>query len=99
MKPQRLQRILQVGHRIVRQQDHGVLVDVLSQQLGVEVVLVQVRDVEVVAVAQAVPVQPAVVREGKPGREVSRVDPGVAQNAAGWSLDPKAGMADACDLH
>ena len=53
VEAQHLQRILQVRHRKVRQQHHGVLVDVLGQQLGVEVVLVQVRDVEVVAVAQA----------------------------------------------
>jgi hypothetical protein len=99
MEPQRLQRVLQVGNRILRQQHHRVFVDMLAQQLGVEVVVVQVRDVQVVAVAQAVPVQAAVVREGKPGREVGRVDPGVAQNAARLGFDPKAGMADACDLH
>ncbi len=99
VKPQHLQRIFQVRHRIVRQQHDGVLVDVLGQQPGVEVVLVQVRDVQVVAVAQRVPVQAAVVRERKPRREVGRVDPRVAQNAAGRSIDPKAGVADACDLH
>ena len=99
VKAQHLQRIFQVWHRIVRQQDGGVLVDVLGQQLGVEVVLVQMRDVQIVAVTERVPVQPAVVREREPRREVGRVDPGVAQNAAGRSSYPKAGVADACDLH
>ena len=99
VKAQLLQRISQIGHRIVRQQHHRVLVDVRSQKLGVEVVLVQVRDVQVVAVTQSVPVQRAVVREGKPGGEVGRVDPGVTQDAARLGLDQKAGMTDAGDLH
>ena len=34
---------LEVGHREVGQQHYGVLVDVLGEQLGIEVVLVQVR--------------------------------------------------------
>src|ERR1700730_13117059 len=92
VEPQHLQSIFQIRHRIVRQQDGGVLVDVLGQQLGVEVVLVQMRDVQIVAVTQRVPVQPAVVRERKPRREVRRVAPRVAQNAAGRSIYPTAGV-------
>ena len=87
------------GTGIVRQQHDGVLVDVRAQVLRVEVVLVQVGDVEVVAVAERVPVQPAVVGEREPGREVRRVDPGVAQDASGLGVDPEAGVADAGDLH
>src|SRR5690625_3892851 len=62
-------------------------------------VVVQMRDVEVVAVAEAVPVQPAVVREREPGPEVGRVDPRVAQNAARGGVDPKTRVSDAGDLH
>ena len=42
MKTQQLQRIFQIRHWIIRQQDHGILIDVLGQQLRVEVVLMQV---------------------------------------------------------
>ncbi len=70
-----------------------------AQQLRIEVVLVQMRDVEVVAVAEGGPVQAAVVGEDEPRTEVRRVDPWVAQDASRLGVDPKAGVADACDLH
>ena len=94
-----LQFALQVGHREVGQQHDRVLVDVLAQVLRVEVVVVQVRDVQVVAVAEGVPVQLAVVREREPRREVRRVDPRVAQDASGLGVDPETGVPDAGDLH
>src|SRR5437588_12783349 len=62
-------------------------------------VLVQVRDVEVVAVAERVPVQCAVVREREPGCEVGRIHPGVTKDAARIGLDQKSGVAYARDLH
>ncbi len=93
------QLALQIGHRVVGQQHDGVLVDVFAQILRIEVVLVQVRDVEVVAVAEGVPVQPAVVGEREPRSEVGRVHPGVAQNASGRCVDPETGVPDARDLH
>ena len=83
VKAELLELAAQVGHREVRQQHDGVLVDVLAQVLRVEVVAVQVRDVQVVAVAERVPVQRAVVREREPRREVRRVHPRVAQDASG----------------
>src|ERR1700677_1101996 len=89
----------QVGHRIVGQYYHRVRVDVCAEVPSVEVVLVQMRDIQVVAVAQSVPVQPAVVREREPGCEVGRIHPWVAQNAASMGLDQKAGVADTRDLH
>ena len=89
----------QVRHRVVGQQHHRVLVDVRAQRLRVEVVLVQVGDVEVVDVAEGVPVQAAVVGEREPGGEVGGIDPRVAQDAAGACVDPKARMSDAGDLH
>ena len=99
MEAQLLQLALQIGHRIVGQQHDRVLVDVRAQVLRIEVVLVQMRDVEVVAVAERVPVQPAVVGEREPRREVRRVHPGVAQDAPGLRVDPETGVADAGDLH
>src|SRR5581483_10496122 len=83
----------------VGKQHDGVLVDVLAEVARVEVVVVQVRDVQVVAVAERIPVQRAVVRKRKPGGEVRRVHPRVAQDAAGPRVDAEAGVSDAGDLH
>ena len=99
VEAQLLQFAPQVGHRVVRQQHDRVLVDVLAQVLRVEVVRVQVGDVEVVAVAEGVPVQRAVVREREPRREIRRVHPRVAQDASGLGVDPETCMPDAGDLH
>ena len=99
VEAERFECATQVGYREVRQQNHGVLVDVSGQVSWIEVVLVQVADVQVVAVAKVVPVQPTVVRERKPRREVGRVDPRVAENAPGGGVDPEACMSDTCDLH
>ena len=98
-EPESLQFPAQVGHREIGQQHHGVLVDVLAQVLRIEVVLVQVGDVEVVDVAQRRPIQPAVVGEREPRREVGRVDPRVAQDGPGLGVDPESGVSDAGDLH
>ncbi len=99
MEAHLLEFALQVGHREVGQQHDGVLVDVLAQVLGVEVVPVQVRDVQVVDIAEGVPIQLAVVGEREPRGEVRRVDPGVAQDASGPGVYPKTGVPDARDLH
>jgi hypothetical protein len=94
-----LEFALQVGHRVVGQQHDRVLVDVVAQVLRVEVVAVQMRDVQVVDVAEGVPVQRAVVGEREPRCEVRRVDPRVAQDASGPGVDPETGVPDARDLH
>ena len=99
VEPQPLQFAPQIRHRIVGQQYHRVLVDMVGQVLRVVVVLVQMRDVEVVAVPQPVPVQGAVVGVGKPRGEVRRVDPGVAEDAARRRLDKESGVADTGDSH
>ena len=99
METQLLQLPLEVGDGEVGQQHDRVLVDVVAQEPGIEVVQMQMRDVEIVAVAESGPVQSAVVREHEPGCEICRVDPRVAQDAAGSRIDPKAGVADAGDLH
>ena len=82
VKPQGLQRAPQVGHREVGQQDDGVLVDVGGEVGRVEVIGVEVADVEVVAVAERVPVQGAVVGKRKPGCEIGGIHPRIAENAA-----------------
>ena len=89
----------QVGHRVVGQQYGRVLVDVLGEVLGVVVILVQVRDVEVVAVAEGVPVEAGVVGEREPRPEVGRVHPRIAQDRARRRLDVESGVTDAGDLH
>ena len=90
---------LEVGHGEVRQQNHRVFVHVLGEQPRVEMVQVQMRHIEVVAVTQGGPVQAAVVGEDEPGGEVRRVDPRVAQNASRCGVDPETGVSDAGDLH
>ena len=50
MEAQGFQLPLEVGYGEVGQQDHGFLVDVFGEQSRIEVVRMQVRDVEVVAV-------------------------------------------------
>ena len=94
-----LEFTLEVRHRVIGEQDCGVLVDVRDQILRIEVVLVQVRDVEVVAIAQRVPVQLCVVGERHPGRKIRRGHPWITQDGSGLGLDVKSCVADAGDLH
>ncbi|BDH55213.1 hypothetical protein MTP03_01520 [Tsukamurella sp. PLM1] len=96
---QLLQLAPQVRDGVVRQEDGGVLVDVLDQVLRVEVVAVQVGDVEVVDVAERLPVQLGVVREREPRREVGRIDPRIAQDGACGGGDVETRVPDAGDLH
>ena len=99
VKAQRLQLTLEIGNRIVGQEHHGVFVDMLDEQCGVEVVFVQMRDIEVVTVTEGGPVEATVVRKHEPRTEIGRVKPRVTQNAARVGIDSKTGMADAGDLH
>ena len=99
VKAQCLQLALQIGHREVGQQHYGVFVDVFGQECGVEVIFMQVRDIEVIAVAKGGPVKVAVIGEDKPRSEIGRVKPRIAQNAPRLCVDSKAGVADAGDLH
>ena len=78
---ERPQRRLQIVHRELRQEHGGPLVHVPAQVLGVEVVVVEVGDVQVVAPAQAVPVEARVVGEREPGRRSRR---GSARGRTGW---------------
>src|SRR5690606_37159811 len=86
-------------HRVVGQQDGRVLVHVPAQRVGIEVILVQMRDVQVVDVAESVPVETGVVREGHPRGEVRGRDPRIAQDGPRSGLDVETGVSDAGDLH
>ena len=81
------------------EQHPGLFVHVAREPGRVEVIAVEVRDVEVVAVAEALPVELGVVREREPRREVRRVHPRVAQDAARGRVDPHARMAGTRDPH
>ena len=93
------QLVLELVGRVVRQQDPGVLRDVVAQVVRVEVVAVQVGDVEVVAVPERVPVQLRVVRERHPRREERRVHPRVAQHAAARRLEAHSRVPDSGHPH
>ena len=75
------------------------LAHVLAQPLGVEVVVVEVRDVEVVGAADGPRVEPVVAREREPRPEVGGVEPRIAQDAPGPGLDVQAGVAEEGDSH
>ncbi len=91
---------LHVTGRKVRIQHDGVLADMVSEVLGVEMVPVQVRHVQVVAVPQPVPIQAGVVGEGEPRGEVRGVHPGVTQDGpGGLCLDEDARVTGAGDPH
>ena len=98
-EPALAQLVLQLARRVLGEQDGGPLVDEALEMGRVEVVPVQVGDVEVVGVAQALPVEQRVVGEREPGREVGRVHPRVTQDAAGRCVDTQAGMAGTGDPH
>jgi hypothetical protein len=99
LEPQLAQLVLELVGGVVRQQDARVLGDVGAQVVRVEVVAVQVRHVEVVAVAQGVPVQLRVVGERDPRREERGVHPRVAQHAAAGRLEPHPRVPDSGHPH
>src|SRR5581483_8147202 len=90
---------LEVVDRVVRKQDLRVLGDVRLQECGVEVVMVEVGDVQVVRVPDALRIDPIVGRKGKPGREIRRVKPRVTEDAAGSRPDEKACLAQESYVH
>ena len=93
------QLLAQVVERVVRQQDGRVLVDVRGEVARVEVVVVEVRDVQVRRVADPLRVDPVVGRERVPRPEEGGVEPRVAQDADALGLDEQAGLAKEGDLH
>jgi hypothetical protein len=96
---QALQALAQVRHREVRQQHGRGVRHVVSQQDGVEMVLVHMGHIKVVGSPETIPVQPAVVREDKPRIEVGRIRPRVTQDAAVRRVNPQPGMAKVSNPH
>ena len=85
--------------RVVGQDDGRVLGDVVAQEVAVEVVVVQVRDVEVVGAAERRPVEPWLRRERHPGGEVGGIEPRVAEDRAVACLDEESSVTEECDPH
>jgi hypothetical protein len=63
------------------------------------VVAVAVRDVEVVGLAELLPVETAVVGERKPRTKESGVNPRVAEHRTAESLDKESGMSESRNAH
>ena len=99
VEAQRLELLAQGVERVGRQDDGGVLVAVRRQPLRVEVVVVQVRHVEVGRVADRLGVDAVVAREGEPRGEEGRVEPRVAQDGRTRRLDVQACLAQEGHTH
>ena len=99
VEAQRLELLAQGIERVGRQDDRGVLVAVRRQPLRVEVVMVQVRHVEVGRVADRLGVDRVVPREGEPRGEERRVEPRVAQDGGTRRLDVQACLAQEGHTH
>ena len=65
--------------RVVGQEDGGLFGDVVAQEFGVEVVVVQMRDEEVVGVGDLRAVDALVAGEGEPRGEVGGIEPRVSR--------------------
>ena len=89
----------QLVHGKVRKEDRRVLVDGAGQELGVEVVVMQVGDVQVIGRADRVEVDGLVAREGEPGPQVGRREPGVTENASPLGLDEQTGVTEKSHAH
>ena len=99
VEPERRELLAQVIER-VRRQEHGrVLVDVVAQVARVEVVVMEVRDVQVRRVADPLRIDAVVGRERVPRTEERGVEPGIAQDADAAGLDEEPGLAEEGDLH
>ena len=96
---QELQPFAQVRHREVGQQHGRGMRHVIAQQDRVEMVLMQMRHIQVIGLPETSPVQPAVVREDEPRIEVARVRPRIAQDAPVRGVNPQPGMAQVGNLH
>ncbi len=101
-EPELAQRALLFARRVARQQDRDVAAQMLAQPRFVVVIGVQVGDVEVVGVLDAVEqvgVELVVAREDEPRAEERRHEPRVAQDRPGGGLDEDAGVADRGRAH
>jgi len=93
---------LELVRRIAGHEDGGVLVHPLAQELLVEVVGVDVRDVEVGRVADPLHQlvgELIVAGEDEPRAEELRLEPGIAGDRAVERVDEDAGMTDRRGTH
>src|SRR3954454_1261893 len=99
MKAYRPQAGRELVGGVIRQQNGDVLVHVPRQQVGIEVVTVQVTDVKVIGLSNCVPVQPGVVGKWKPRTEERRRGPRIAQHASGRRLEQDPRMTETSNAH
>src|SRR6266511_4125380 len=86
--------LFEMVDRVFRQQHDRVLVDVVAQELGVEMVVVQVRHIEVVGAGDRFDVHVLVAGKGEPGGEEGRVEPRVTEDRPVVGLDVQAGLSE-----
>ena len=98
-EPERPKLLLEVVERVGREQHRRVLVDVVAQVARVEMVVVEVRDVEIRRVPDALGIDAVVGREREPRAEERGVEPGVAQDADALRFHEEARLAEERDLH
>ena len=103
VEPDRLQGPAVVRGREVGEDHDRVLVDVVAEERGVEVVVVRVRHVQEVGggdpLEQAAGEEPAVVGEREPRREERGVEPRVAEHGPVRGVDEGPGVTEERDLH
>ena len=84
--------------RIVRKDNGRILGDVLTQELRIEVVIVQVRDEEVVGPPDLLCDYIFVTWEGESRSQVGWVEPRVAENTSVASFNEQARLTEKCKL-
>ena len=99
VEAQRLQVTLEVGTGKSGSSTTASLLTWSVNNCGVEVVLVQVRDAEVVASTQRVPVQAAVVGKDEPRGEAAGGSPTGRTECSPAAVSIRNPAADAGDLH
>ena len=70
-----------------------------TQELGVEMVMMQVRNIEVRWTWDFLQVHILVAGEREPGGEVGWIEPGIAENTSMPGFNEQASLAKECNLH
>ena len=98
-EPEAAELVLEVGQPERRQEDLRALVDVRRQPRRVVVVVVQVRDVEVVGPLERRHVEGVVPREREPRPEVRGVEPRITEHRAALGLHEHPHVTEERDPH
>ena len=96
------QATLELPRRIPGEQDRGVPADVVDEPRLVEMIGVDVRDVQIVGVLDALHqpgLEQVVAGEDEPRAEEGREEPWVADDGPGFGLDEDPGVADGGSSH